>query len=65
MKEINVGKVKSDTLFIYNGKKYQFKSIAEAWRQLCDENGEPIPPQEIPNDILFDRVKVEVLDDNK
>ncbi len=62
-KEIKVEKVKSNTLFIYNGKKYQFKSIVEAWRQLCDENGEPIPPQEIPNDILFGRVKVEVIDE--
>ena len=62
-KEIKIEKVKSNTLFIYNGKKYQFKNITESWRQLCDENGELIPPQEIPMDILLNRVKVEVIDE--
>lgn len=61
--EIKVGKVESNKLFIYNGKKYQWINTAEAWRVLCDEDGNQIPPVDIPNDILLNRVKVEIVDE--
>ena len=62
---IKVGKVKNGQLFMYNGKKYQYLNISDGWKQLCDENGNPVPPMDIPNDILLDRAMVEVVDDNK
>ena len=64
-KEIKIGKVKSGQLFIYNGKKYKYLSISEGWKQLCDENGSPIPPIDIPNDILLNKAVVEIVDEQK
>ena len=62
-KEIKIGKVKDGMLFIYNGKKYQYIRMSEGWKQLCDENGNPISAMEIPNDILLNRAMVEIVDE--
>lgn len=60
---MKVNKVKTGKIFIYQGKKYQWKEISEAWRKLCDENGDIIQPQQIPMDVLLNKADVEVQDD--
>lgn len=60
---MKVNKVKTGQIFIYQCKKYQWKEISESWRQLCDENGNIIPPNQIPMEILLGKADVEVQDD--
>lgn len=42
MIEINAKKVKSETVFEYNGKKYKWIDSGENWRFLVYENGEKV-----------------------
>jgi hypothetical protein len=42
MKEINAKKVKSETVFECNGKKYKWIDSGENWRFLVYENGEKV-----------------------
>ena len=60
---MKVKKVKTGKIFIYQCKKYQWKEFSESWRQLCDENGKIIPPNQIPTEILLGKADVEVQDD--
>ena len=52
-RDITTGK-----LFSYKGKTYQWKEESENWRYLCDEEGNKLPPREIPREILLDTAEI-------
>ena len=54
--------VKPNTLFKYYGKTYQWIKKSEGWAYLCDEQGNKIPPTDIPMNILLNKADVEVIE---
>ena len=58
---MNARDVKPNTLFKYYGKIYQWKKQSEGWVYLCNEQGNKVPPSEIPLNILINKADVEVL----
>jgi hypothetical protein len=62
MIEINANKVKSETVFEYNGKKYKWIDSGENWRFLVYENGAKVESFEEFFAITAKNIKVIVED---
>ena len=49
----NSNDIEENTLFKFNGKAYQWKNYNGNWKQLCDKDGNIIPPSDIPTDLFL------------
>jgi hypothetical protein len=53
-------KIELNKVFVYKGKKYKWvEKIKGAWKILCYENGNEVPPVEIPPEVLAGIADVE------
>lgn len=50
--------VKEKKLFTYKGNVYQWIKMSECWVKLADKDGNIIPPQEIPIEIILNQADV-------
>lgn len=50
--------VRENIPFTYKGKVYKWMNKSEFWKQLADKDGNIIPPQEIPSEIILNQVDV-------